>query len=214
MCFLLCLSFFFFLIFLVFLGGFVFFVFFWRVKGSSEVALPHLALNPPYLFFVCFGFFFLVFLRATSLGPKPSLFYFLFGFFCLAFPFFASNRQKTLFFSLRKGHFLFIFECLPFFLLSLFRPLPFSVSLSLSLSLYLSLSFSFLFSFLSFFFAFFFFLVFLSFFSFLTSLFLFHERNNIKTLNCNFSIILSIFCWVSCLVFSFQSLSLIFVLFS
>ena len=34
----------------------------------------------------------------------------------------------------RKGHFLFIFGCLPLFLLSLFWPPPFSISLSLSLS--------------------------------------------------------------------------------
>ena len=39
-------------------------------------------------------------------------------------------------------------------------------------------------SFLSFFFAFFWFLVYVSFFPFLSSLLLFHERNNIKTCNC------------------------------
>ena len=73
--------------------------------------------------------------RASSLGPKPSS-----VFFCcfVSFPFFASNRPKTLF-SPRKGHFMFVFACLPFLSLSLFWPPPFfSLSLSLFLSFYLS----------------------------------------------------------------------------
>ena len=112
--------------------------------------------------------------RATSLGTKPSLFVILFVFFS---PFFSFNR-KTIF-SPRKGHFSFIFECLPLFLLSLFWPPPFSIFLSLSLSS----------SFLSFFlpvflfcFLFCFLLLpcFCLFLSFSSSLLLFHEKNNIK----------------------------------
>ena len=93
--------------------------------------------------------------RAPSLGPKPSLFFFCFlclfvlffllGGGCFLLPFFASEWQKTVF-PLKKGHFLFIFECLPLFLLSLFWPSTCSISLSLSLSLsiyiYISLSLS------------------------------------------------------------------------
>ena len=101
-------------------------------------------------------------------------------------------------FSPWKRAFLFIFECLPFFLLSLFWPPPFSIPLSLSLSLSLSLYVSLLFfffivSFLSFFFVFFLFLVFLFFFPFLSSLLLFHERNNIKTFIAIFSSIFFFF---------------------
>ena len=72
---------------------------------------------------------------------------------------------------------MFFFQCFPFFLPSLFWPPPFSLSLSLSLCC------SFLPSLLSSFFAFFLFLVFVSFFLFLSSLLLFHEKNNINTLN-------------------------------
>ena len=73
------------------------------------------------------------------------------------------------------------------FLLSLFWPPPFSVSLSLSLSFSLSLSLSC--SFLSCFllvvlFRFLLVPCFLSFFLFLSSSLLFHERNNIKRFNC------------------------------
>ena len=74
--------------------------------------------------------------RATSLGPKPSLFSFsflLFLFFpCL--PFFVSFNKNNLCFPPKKGHFWFLFECLPLFLFSLLGPPPFSISLSLSLS--------------------------------------------------------------------------------
>ena len=71
-------------------------------------------------------------------------------------PFFAFIEKPV--FPLKRT-FLFIFECLPLFLLSLFWPPPFSLSLSLSLSFY------FISSFLSSFFAFFWFLacLFLSF---------------------------------------------------
>ena len=88
--------------------------------------------------------------------------------------------------------------------LNLFWPPPFSVSLSLSLSCS-CLSFFLL----VFFFAFFLFLVFVSFFIFLSSLLLFHEKNNMKILNCNFFFpsIISLFL-VSCLVFSLKSLFL------
>ena len=56
-----------------------------RVMWGGPEGPPHLALNPPYLFFVLFLFCFFfvgsgeVARRATSLGPKPSLFVF----FCL-----------------------------------------------------------------------------------------------------------------------------------
>ena len=104
--------------------------FFWRVEGSGEVAQ-----------------------RATSLGPKPSLFSFCFFCFCfsLCFPFFVFNRQKTCF-PPKKGHFLFIFQCLPLFLFSLFGASPlnflfsFFVSLSLSLVIFFFLPSCFSFS--------------------------------------------------------------------
>ena len=103
--------------------------------------------------------------RASSLGPKPSSF-----FFCcfVSFPFLASNRPKTLFFSPRKGHFMFVFACLPLFSLSLFWPPPFftfSFSVSLFFSVFLPSCLSFLFYLASgflFFFAFSFFFVFVS----------------------------------------------------
>ena len=69
------------------------------------------------------------------------------------------------------------FESPLLFLLNLFRPPPFSVFLFLSLSLSLLL--------LSFFLVFFLFLVFVSCFVFVSSLLLFHEKNNIKRFNCN-----------------------------
>ena len=92
--------------FLVFFGGF---------KGQVRWPFgpPHLALNPPYLFFL----FVLVFLFVSV------LFFF--------FPFFASHWKTG--FPLKKA-FLFIFERPPLFLLSLFWPPPFSVfSFSVSL---------------------------------------------------------------------------------
>ena len=145
---------------------------------------PHLALNPPYFFLFCFFFFFAVpFLSFASNGKKP------------VFPH-------------REGHFLFIFESLPLFLLSLLWPPPFQFLL-LCVSLVL-------------FFLYFFLLVLLfccilvpyfclSFFVFLSSLLLFHEGTTSK-----YSIAIvfhqSFLFWVSCLVFAFKSyfLSLIF----
>ena len=93
---------------------------------------------------------------------------------------------------------MFIFSVSLSFSLSLFWPPSFCVSLSLSLFFLLF----FLSSFLSLFFAVFWFLVFVSFFLFLSSLLFFHERNNIKKLNCKFfsSSIFSLFL-VSCLFF-------------
>ena len=113
---------------------------------------PHLALNPPYLlFFVFFGL--LLFL----------------SFFCFVI-------QKNLVLPLEKGIFcLFLSVSLCFSLAFLGLPL-FSISLSLSLS---SSCPCFL-SFLSFFFAFFCFLVLSLFFPFLSSLLLFHEKNNMR----------------------------------
>ena len=100
---------------------------------------------------------------------------------------------------------------LPLFLLSLFWPPPFSMSLPLSLAC------SSIFFFLLVFFAFFWFLLFVSFFPFVSSLLLFHERNNIKTFNCTFlfsSIFSLFFCLVSCLASPFKSFLLILVFFA
>ena len=153
---------------------FWFWVFFGGFKGQVRwpEGPPHLALNPPYFFFVLFLFFFFPFLSLLLKDKKPC-------------------------FPPRKGHFLFIFECLPLFLLSLFWPPPFSISLSLSLSCSI-LSF-FLLVFL---FCFLFVPFFLSFFPFLSSLLLFHERNNIKTLNCYFFFLkYFLFFWFPVLLF-------------
>ena len=119
---------------------------------------PHLALNPPYLFF--FVFWVLVFFFALL-----SLFF---------------NRQKNLFFPLEKGIF-----CL-FSMFLFLSPLTFfGLPLFLFPFLCLSVALFFLPSFLSFFFAFFLFLVFVSFFPYLSSLLLFHEKKNMKIFNCN-----------------------------
>ena len=108
--------------------------------------------------------------RANSLGPKPSLsvvFFF--------FAFFVSNTKKTCF-PPRKGHFL----------------LFLSVSLCFSLAYFGLPLFQFFFLCLSLFFSFFLpvllfcflcFLVFVSLIPFLSSLLLFHEKNNIKIFN-------------------------------
>ena len=134
--------FFFVLLFFVFLfGGF-------RGHVRWPFGPPHLALNPPYLFF-CF--------------------------FVGSFPFFAFHRNPVF---PQKRHFLFIFQCFPFFLPSLFG-LPLFHFLFLCLSLFLF----FVPSFLSFFFALIFVSCFCLFFLFLSSLLLFHEKNNIKILN-------------------------------
>ena len=135
--------------------------------------------------------------RATSLGPKPLLISFfvfvfcsLFCFFCFFvlffffwFCFFGCLIQKKPLFFPKKWAFFVYFQCFSFFSLSPFGPPSFSVSLSLYLffllfflSSFLSL---FLLSFGSLFFS-------LSFFLSLSSLLFFHERNNIKILNCKF----------------------------
>ena len=129
---------------------------------------PLLALKPPYLFLLFCCYFFL------------SLFL-------------IENQ-----FSPWKGILMFIFECLPLFLLSPFWPPPFALSLSLSLS------FSCLSSFLSFFFSFFLFLVFVSFFIFASSLLLFHENNNIEILNYKVCFHQSFLIFVGFLSFFFQ----------
>ena len=170
---------------------------------------PHLALDPPYLFFfwgggiVCFCWCFFgglgsgeVARRATSLGPKPSLFiyfFFLGGLFC---PFVSLLViQKTVFFPLERAFFCLFLSLSLCFSFAFFWPPPFSISRSLSLSCsFIVFSFFLFFSFL---------LVpsFCFFFPFVSSLLLFHERNNIKTFNCNSFFSSIFFSLVSCLVF-------------
>ena len=123
------LFFFCFVLFCFLLYLFFHFVFLGGLKG------PHLALNPPIFVFLC-GLFFLLFM----------------------FPFLSLlPRDKKNLFSRRKGHFLFVFDCLPLFSLSLFWPPPFfnfSFSVSLFFSFFLPSCLSFLFSFASWFFLF------------------------------------------------------------
>ena len=114
--------------------------------------------------------------RATSLGPKPSKFiYFLFFLVCFcSFPFLCFVIQKKPCFPPRKGHFclfLSVSLCssLAFFGLPLFQ----FFFLCLSLLLVLFPSFLSLFCFL----------VFVSFFPLLSSLLLFHEKNNIRKID-------------------------------
>ena len=165
----------FFLFFVCFFGGFKRQV--WWSEGP-----PHLALNPPYLLFLfywggaVYSFLFFAFNTKTGFPPR--------------------KRHFCLFWSLSLC-FSWAFSGLP-----LFQFLFLCLSLSLSISLSLSLVLFFLFFLLV--------LVLLSFGSFCLShyfhlfLLLFHERNHIKTFNCNF-FFLSIFSFlVSCLVFSFQ----------
>ena len=136
--------------------------------------------------------------RATSLGPKSSLFMF-FCFFCLfcffSFPFFASSCTKPCF-PLEKGFFLFIFECLPLFLLSLFWPPPFfyfSFSVShLVLSFFLPSCLSFLLSLV---------FVFVSFFPFLSSLLLFQWKAQHQNIQLQFFFNLFSLFWFSVLFF-------------
>ena len=148
--------------------------------------------------------------RATSLGPKPSLFVFfvfwvLVFFFALLSLFFLIDKKPV--FPPRKGHF-----CL-FSMFLFLSPLTFfGLPLFLFPFLCLSVALFFLPSFLSFFFAFFLFLVFVSFFPYLSSLLLFHEKKNMKIFNCNlFSWNIFSFFWFPVLLFCFKSLFLIFV---
>ena len=196
--------FFFFFFFFVFFCMFCCFLcFFGGFKGHVRwpEGPPHLALNPPYLFFLFvlffFGFFLVPFLSLGHLiGPKTLFFLFVKKFFLSAFLFF-------------------IFECLPFFLHSLFWPPPFSLFLSLSFSLFWA-SFSFFLSssFLSFFFASFGFLFLsLSFFWFLLC-FCFMKGTTSKYSITKFLFINPFsFLLVSSLLFSFKSPFLIFVFF-
>ena len=94
--------------FFLFLSFFVFFCFFFFFLAGWRVRWGHLALNPPYLLF--FLFLFLLFLSLLL----------------------RENSVSTL-----KRAILFISQCLPLFLLSLFWPPPLSLSLSLSLSLFI-----------------------------------------------------------------------------
>ena len=113
-----------FLYFLFFVFVFLFFfLFFGGFKGQVRwpKGPPHLALNPPY--FICFSFFVVFY---------PCL------------PFFVSVNRKTCFFP-QKGHFGFLFECLPLFLFSLFWASSFFHFLFLCLSLVLFFLPSFLF---------------------------------------------------------------------
>ena len=80
----------------------------------------------------------------------------------------------------------------------------FGLPLFLFLFLCLSVVLFFLPSFLSFFFACFLFLVFVSFFPYLSSLLLFHEKKNIKIFKCKFFLKYFLFLLVSCLAFLFQ----------
>ena len=141
---------------------------------------PHLALNPPF-----FG--------------GGSLFVFVFCFLCCffcSFPFLVFNR-KTLFFALKRAFFVY-FQCFSFFPPLTFLASPsfcfsFSVSLLL-LSFFLPSCLSFLLN-----------ICFLSlslFFNFLSSLLFFHEKNNMKILNCNFFFHqYFLFCWFPVLFF-------------
>ena len=200
-----------------------FFVFFGGFKGQVKWPFgpPHLALNPPYCFFVfccCYLFCFGGFKGQVGICFLFVLFVFIcfyLFFSCFVLYFFVSLFCSFLCFSLKNLSpptkvFLVIFECLPLFLLSLFWPPTCWISLSLSLSLSLSCYF------LSFFLLVFVF-VFLLVPSFCLFLFCFsvffalvNENNNINIMlqscfNQSFS-----FSWVSCLAISFKSLSLIF----
>ena len=132
---------------------------------------PHLALNPPYFLFAFFCIFFFAFL---SLFKK-------------------FNRQKKTVFPPKEG-ILFIFQCLPLFLFSLFGASPlFSLSLSLSLSC----------SFLSSFLPVFHFLFLVLAFSFCCVCF-FVSR-------CSFVFVFFFFCLLSCVVLN-HNISFLFAL--
>ena len=130
-----------------------------------------------FLLFCCFVvlLFFLFFLFFLFVFCLFVLFFCFFCFFCcfccFSFLSLVLSEKKPIF--PLKRVFLFIFECLPLFLLSLFWPSTCSISVSLSLSCsflsFVLIVFLVLLSFGSFFFS-------LSFFLFLSSLLLFHEN--------------------------------------
>ena len=137
-----------------------FFVFFGGFKGQVRwpKGPPHLVLNPPYLFwlFFCFVFFFGFVFWLLNTGKKPC-----FppekGIFCLFSMFFFLSPLAILGLPL----FLFLFLCLSFFFFSFFLPSCLCFCFLLVPCFCLFLSFSFFFAF-------------------------FHERHNIKILNCKF----------------------------
>ena len=159
--------------------------------------------------FFCFFLFF--FLRATSLGPKPSLlilsYSFVFVFFFV--PFLSLLLIKKPVFPLKGALFVY-FLCFSFFLpqpslTSPFFCFSFSVSLSCSCLSFFLLVILLCFLLVS---------CFCLFFIFLSSLLLLSEKNNMKILNCNLFFLQSfLFYMVSCFVFPFKSLFLVLVFF-
>ena len=142
---------------------------------------PHLALNPPNLFIFCFFWFVVV--------PFLSL---------------LCHTKKKPCFPPRKGHYLFIFECLPLLLLSFFWPPPFSIFLSLSLSSSCPFSFPSCLYFLLYFASLFLSLSFL----FFLLCFCFMKRTTSTYSITKFSFINIFSFWVFCLLFSLKSLFL------
>ena len=149
---------------------------------------PHLALNPPYLFIFVFVFVFFVpflswlLIEKPCFPPKKA-----FSVYFLCFLFLSPST----FFDLPL--FLFLFLCLSLALVCLSSFLSFFIPSCLSCLL----SFCFLF---------------LSLFIFISSLLLFSGQNNMKILNYDLFLHRSfLFFMVSCLVFPFKSLFLIFV---
>ena len=149
-----------------------------KKKKKKNEGPAHLDLNPPHFSFVVL----FPFLSLLPIDQKPC-------------------------FSPRKGHFMFVFACLPLFSLSLFWPPPFFHFLFLCFSLFFFLS-----SFLSFFFVLFSFLVFVCFFClFFLLCFCFMKRTTSKYSITKFSFINIFSILVSCLVFSSKSFFPIFV---
>ena len=150
--------------------------------------------------------------RATSLGPEPSSLFLWLVLFSLYFCFLLVFRRNTCFLPPQKAS----FQHLPSFLPSFMFNFPFSLSLSLFLCLSLSLIVFFIASFFSFFFAWFSCLIFVSVFLCLVSLLFVSWKKQYQIIKSEslFSSIPSVF-WglVSCLVFSFKPLFLIFVVF-
>ena len=119
-------------LFLCFFGGF-------KCQVRWPEGPPHLALNPPYLFWLVFCVFLLEGLRVRWGGPKghltkPTFFFVFFVFFCVCF-FFCCLKKSPPFPC--KGAFLFIFQYLPCFSLVFSSPFPLFLCLSLIFSLFL-----------------------------------------------------------------------------